>query len=201
MYYVNTGITSLLLLIAVFSRIVDSQLVEQPKTRSLDQETNWKTADSVYDFRAKDIKGNDLPLEKYRGNVLIIVNVASNCGLTDVNYRQLQQLYEKYMEKGLRILAFPSNQFGNQEPGTNEDISTFAQKYNVTFDMYAKVPVNGEDAHPLWKWLENQKGVEGEIPWNFTKFLVDRNGKPVERFGPKNAPVDMEESLRKYLFL
>ncbi|XP_032663213.1 glutathione peroxidase-like isoform X1 [Odontomachus brunneus] len=165
-----------------------------------DQETNWESAASVYDFHAKDINGNDVPLEKYRGNVLIIVNVASHCGLTDVNYKELEQLYEKYMANGLRILAFPCNQFGNQESGTNKEISEFVQQYNVTFDMYAKIDVNGENAHPLWKWLQNQKGVEGVISWNFTKFLVDRNGKPVEKFSPKSAPSDMEESLKKYLF-
>lgn len=139
-----------------------------------------------------------MSLEKYRGEVLIIVNVASNCSLTHLYYEQLQQLYDKYMTKGLRILAFPSNQFANQESGTNEDIFDFVHQFNVTFDMFAKINVNGEDAHPLWKWLKKQTDGS-EIKWNFTKFIVDRQGNVVERFEPTIKPLDMEETLQKYL--
>ncbi|EFN84221.1 Phospholipid hydroperoxide glutathione peroxidase, mitochondrial [Harpegnathos saltator] len=101
------------------------------------------------------------------------------------------------MTKGLRILAFPSNQFANQEPGTNEEILNFVQRYNVTFDMFEKIDVNGENAHPLWKWLEEQK--DGKIKWNFTKFIVDRKGQVVSRFEPHTEPLDMEDTLKKYL--
>jgi len=140
-------------------------------------------------------------LEKYRGHVLIIVNVASNCGLTDTNYKQLQQLYNKYSEKeGLRILAFPSNQFAGQEPGTSEEIQNFVKQYNVTFDMFEKINVNGENAHPLWKWLQTQKKglITNDIKWNFTKFIIDKEGKVVERFSPSTEPLSMEETLKKY---
>lgn len=185
--YVNIGITSLFLLITTFSRIAESE--------AFNQDIDWQSATSVYDFHADDIEGRDIALEKYRGHVLIIVNVASHCGLTTVNYKQLQQLYDKYATKGLRILAFPSNQFANQEPGTNEEILDFVKRFNVTFDMFAKIDVNGENAHPLWKWLQ-----EGhKIKWNFTKFIVDKRGEPVERFSPETNPLDMEESLKKYL--
>jgi len=142
-------------------------------------------------------------LEKYRGHVLIIVNVASNCLLTDTNYKQLQQLYNKYSEKeGLRILAFPSNQFAGQEPGTSDEIRNFVKQYNVTFDMFEKINVNGENAHPLWKWLQAQKKEEAfitnNIKWNFTKFIIDKEGKVVERFSPATEPLSMEKTLIKY---
>ncbi|XP_018372857.1 PREDICTED: probable phospholipid hydroperoxide glutathione peroxidase [Trachymyrmex cornetzi] len=164
------------------------------------QDTNWQSATSVYDFHANDILGKKVSLEKYRGHVLIIVNVASNCGLTDSNYKQLQQLYNKYSDNGLRILAFPSNQFAGQEPGTSEEILNFVKQYNVTFDMFEKIDVNGENAHPLWKWLKTQKGglITDAIKWNFTKFIVDKEGKPVERFSPSTEPLSMEESLKTY---
>lgn len=130
--------------------------------------------------------------------MLIIVNVASNCGLTHMNYRQLQLLYDKYMSKGLRILAFPVNQFANQEPGTNEEIANFVKQFNVTFDMFAKIDANGENAHPLWKWLKKQTDGS-DIQWNFAKFVVDRQGHVVERFSPKTEPLEMEDTLKKYL--
>lgn len=165
------------------------------------QDTDWESATSVYDFHANDILGKNVPLDKYRGHVLIIVNVASNCGLTDTNYKQLQQLYNQYSEKeGLRILAFPSNQFAGQEPGTSEEILNFVQQYNVTFDMYEKIDVNGENAHPLWKWLKTRKEglITNAIKWNFTKFIVDKEGKVVERFAPSTEPLSMEETLKNY---
>ncbi|XP_077262852.1 uncharacterized protein LOC143897807 [Temnothorax americanus] len=165
------------------------------------QDTNWQSATSVYDFHANDILGKDVSLGKYRGHVLVIVNVASNCGLTDTNYKQLQELYNKYSEKeGLRILAFPSNQFAGQEPGTSQEILNFVKRYNVTFDMFEKIDVNGENAHPLWKWMKTQKEglITNAIKWNFTKFIVDKEGKVVERFAPSTEPLSMEETLKKY---
>jgi len=172
-----------------------------PTSPEFDQDANYSSATSVYAFHANDISGKNVPLERYRGHVLIVVNVASNCGLTDANYRQLQQLYDKYSEKeGLRILAFPSNQFAGQEPGTPEEILNFVKQYNVTFDMFEKVDVNGEKAHPLWKWLKTQKEglFTNAIKWNFTKFIVDKEGKVVERFAPSTEPLAMEEALKKY---
>lgn len=166
-----------------------------------DQDINWQLATSVYDFHANDITGKNISLEKYRNHVLIIVNVASNCGLTDINYKQLQKLYNKYNEKeGLRILAFPSNQFAGQEPGTSEEILNFIKRYNVTFDIFGKVDVNGDNAHPLWKWLKIQKSgfITNDIKWNFTKFIIDKKGKVVERFSPSTEPLEMEETLKKY---
>lgn len=168
------------------------------------QSTDWSKATSIYDFHATDIKGNRVELDKYRGHVAVIVNVASNCGLTETNYKQLQSLYAKYGEsKGLRILAFPSNQFAGQEPGTSEEIAKFVSKYGVTFDMYEKVEVNGEGAHPLYKWLKSQKGGEGvisdDVKWNFSKFVVDKEGKVVARFAPTTEPFAMEDTLLKLM--
>lgn len=140
-------------------------------------------------------------MDKYRGHVCIIVNVASNCGLTDTNYRELVQLYDKYSEKeGLRIMAFPSNQFLSQEPGTSQDILQFVQKYDVTFDMFEKVDVNGDGAHPLWKWLKTQAAgfISDNIKWNFTKFIINKEGKVVSRYAPSSNPNEMESELKKY---
>ena len=168
----------------------------------IDQDKEWNKAKSIYEFHAKDIHGKDVSLDKYKGHVSIIINVASHCGLTDINYKQLQALYEKYGEsKGLRILAFPSNEFANQEPGTSEEILEFIKKYNVTFDMYEKILVNGENAHPLYKWLKSQdKGagtITDGIKWNFTKFIIDKNGQVVARFAPTTEPFSMEDTLLK----
>lgn len=167
---------------------------------SFDQDKDWNKATTIYDFHARDIRGNDVPLNKYRGHVCIIVNVASNCGLTDTNYRELVQLYEKYSEKeGLRILAFPSNQFGGQEPGTSEQILDFVKKYNVTFDMFEKVDVNGDNAHPLWKWMKTQASgfIVDSIKWNFSKFLINKEGKVVSRYAPTTEPLELESELKK----
>ncbi|XP_017793688.1 PREDICTED: probable phospholipid hydroperoxide glutathione peroxidase [Habropoda laboriosa] len=168
---------------------------------SFDQDKDWKLATTIYDFHAKDIHGNDVSLDKYRGHVCIIVNVASGCGLTDTHYKELVQLYEKYSEKeGLRILAFPSNQFGGQEPGTSQNILDFVKTYNVTFDMFEKIDVNGDEAHPLWKWLKTQASgfITGSIKWNFTKFLVNKEGKVVSRYGPTTSPLEIESELKNY---
>lgn len=161
----------------------------------------WKKASSVYEFTANDINGEPVSLEKYKGHVLLIVNVASKCGLTATNYKELVELDEKYREtKGLRILAFPCNQFSHQEPGTSEDIVCFAKKKNATFDMFEKIEVNGKNAHPLWKYLKyKQSGTFGDnIKWNFSKFIVDKEGQPVERFAPTTEPSKIAKHLEKY---
>uniref|UniRef100_A0A8C4SU45 phospholipid-hydroperoxide glutathione peroxidase n=1 Tax=Erpetoichthys calabaricus TaxID=27687 RepID=A0A8C4SU45_ERPCA len=144
------------------------------------QVEDWQKAKSIYEFMAKDIDGNEVSLEKYRGYACIITNV-------------LTQLHATYAEKGLRILGFPCNQFGKQEPGTEEEIKEFAKSYGAEFDLFSKIDVNGPHAHPLWKWMKEQpkgKGTLGNnIKWNFTKFLIDREGKVVKRYSPMDDPV------------
>ncbi|XP_069681351.1 uncharacterized protein [Periplaneta americana] len=162
---------------------------------------DWKNASSIYDFTVKDINGQDVSLEKYKSHVALIVNVASKCGLTATNYKELAELHDKYAEeKGLRILAFPCNQFNGQEPGDSEEIVCFARKKNANFDMFEKIDVNGNNASPLWKYLKHkQGGTLGDfIKWNFTKFIVDKNGQPVERHGPNVDPSKLVSSLEKY---
>lgn len=161
----------------------------------------WKNAKSIYEFSVNDINGQPVSLEKYKGHVCIIVNVASQCGLTKNNYKELVELYDEYAEsKGLRILAFPCNQFGNQEPGDAGAICSFIATKNVKFDTFEKINVNGNDAHPLWKYLKHKKGgmLGSFIKWNFTKFIVDKNGQVVERHGPNTNPKDLVKSLEKY---
>jgi len=163
---------------------------------------SWKNAKTLYEFKVKDIDGNEVDLKKYEGKPTLVVNVASNCGFTKNNYKQLNELYEKYEKDGLRILAFPSNQFNGQEPGCDIDIKEFAKKNNVKFDMFSKINVNGDGAHPLYKWLKNQKGgILGidAIKWNFTKFLVDKNGVPVKRYAPNVDPKDIEPDIKSHL--
>lgn len=162
---------------------------------------DWKKASSIYDFTVKDIDGHDVSLEKYRGHVCLIVNVACKWGLTGKNYEQLQALYDEYAEsKGLRILAFPCNQFGGQEPGTNEEIkATVTEKYGVKFDMFAKIEVNGSGADPLWCYLKSKKGgtLGDFIKWNFSKFLINKEGIPVQRYAPTVEPFAMKKDIEK----
>ncbi len=157
---------------------------------------------SLYDFEVETLDGRPTTLAEHRGKVLLIVNTASACGYTP-QFAGLEALYEKHKDAGLVVLGFPCNQFGFQEPGDAAQIGAFCQKnYGVTFPMHAKVDVNGRKAHPLWKWLEKQKrGVLGSsrIKWNFTKFLVDREGRVVERYAPRVAPEELEEDLVKLL--
>jgi len=164
----------------------------------------WKKAKSIYDFKAIDIDGKEVSLEQYRNHVCIIVNVASNCTTTDLQYKELQALCDELGNtKGLRILAFPCNQFRNQEPGTEAEIKAFAKsKYNVTFDMFSKIDVNGNAAHPLWKYLKYEKGgwFTSAIKWNFTKFTIDKNGKPVKRYSPAVEPHTMKFDLEALLW-
>lgn len=179
----------------------DQDCPESESLNDFDQYTNWKSAKSMYDFSAKDIDGNEVSLSKYRGFVCIVVNVASQCGLTETNYAQLVALYEKYRESHkLKILAFPCDQFAGQEPGSSKDILNFVKTYNVQFDLFEKVNVNGADAHPLWKWLKEKQGgfLGNAIKWNFTKFIIDKNGQPVDRFAPTTPPNDLEATLLKY---
>jgi|UniRef100_C5DAQ3 glutathione peroxidase len=157
---------------------------------------------SIYDFRVKTIRGEEQSLADYKGKVLLIVNTASKCGFTP-QYKELQELYEQYRDRGFVVLGFPCNQFGNQEPGTEEEIEQFCQvNYGVTFPMFAKVDVNGENAHPLFQYLkEKAPGVLGTkaIKWNFTKFLVDRNGNVVARFAPQTRPSELISEMEKLL--
>jgi len=157
---------------------------------------------SVYDFTVKDIEGNEVSLSKYRGKVLLIVNVASDCGLTERNYRELMVLQKELAIKGFQILGFPSNQFAGQEPKTNEEIRIWARDtYNVNFDMFSKISVNGPDADPLWRFLKERQGgiIFDGIKWNFTKFLVDRNGIPVARYSPSTHPFNIKDDIMKYI--
>ncbi|HMD84441.1 MAG TPA: glutathione peroxidase [Terriglobia bacterium] len=147
-------------------------------------------ASGFYDFTLRSIDGDSTPLSTYRGKVILVVNVASRCGFTP-QYSALESLYEKYKDQGLVILGFPANNFGSQEPGTNAEIKTFCStKYNVTFPMFSKVSVKGDDTTPLYQFLTEKANpaVAGEIKWNFTKFLVDRQGHVVARFEPAVTP-------------
>ncbi|CAL4988393.1 unnamed protein product [Urochloa decumbens] len=158
---------------------------------------------SIYDIAVKDIRGNDVKLSEYAGKVLLIVNVASQCGLTNSNYKELNVLYDKYRQKGLEILAFPCNQFASQEPGSNEDIQeTVCTRFKAEFPIFDKqINVNGKDAAPLFKYLKSQKGgfLGDGIKWNFTKFLVDKDGKVVGRYAPTTSPLKIENDIQKLL--
>jgi len=161
-------------------------------------------ASSVHEFTLNSIDGRPAPLSAYQGKVVLIVNVASRCGFTP-QYAGLEALYEKYKDRGFVILGFPANNFGGQEPGTNEEIKTFCStKYNVTFPMYSKISVKGDDQAPLYQFLTDKQAnpaTGGEIQWNFTKFLVDKNGKVVARFEPKVTPEspDVASAIEKAL--
>ncbi|KAL1834817.1 hypothetical protein DCAR_0105040 [Daucus carota subsp. sativus] len=157
---------------------------------------------SVHDFVVKDAKGNDVDLSQYKGKVLLIVNVASQCGLTNKNYTELSELYEQYRGSGFEILAFPCNQFAGQEPGTTEQIANFVcTKFKAEYPVFDKIHVNGSSASPLYKFLKSSKhGTFGDnIKWNFTKFLVDREGNVVNRFSPTTAPHKLEKDIKKLL--
>ena len=156
----------------------------------------------VYDFEVNTLNGDPASLEEYRGKVLLVVNVASKCGFTP-QYDGLEELYKKYKDEGLEVFGFPCNQFGAQEPGDAEEIANFCSTtFDVTFPMFEKVDVNGDDAHPFYKWLRQKKpGLAGttSIKWNFTKFLVDREGRVRWRFGPQEKPEALEKYIKKLL--
>jgi len=156
---------------------------------------------SIYDFTAKTLGGKDVSLADYRGEVLLVVNTASKCGFTP-QYEGLEKLYENLHPKGLTVLGFPCNQFGAQEPGSADEIGQFCQvNYGVSFPMFAKIDVNGPDAHPLYNYLKHEKsGLFGSrIKWNFTKFLIDRAGKVIARYAPTTKPKALEESIAKLI--
>jgi len=149
----------------------------------------------------KTIRGKEVKLKEYKGKVLLIVNTASKCGLTP-QYAGLEELYRKYAEKGFVVLGFPCNQFLGQEPGTAEEIEKFCtSKYDVTFPLFEKLEVNGENAHPLYQFLKNALPLEGknDIRWNFEKFLINDNGVTVKRYAPKTKPVELEKDIEELL--
>ena len=152
---------------------------------------------SIYNYKVKDANGKDVNLKEYEGKVLLIVNTATGCGFTP-QYKGLQELYDKYKKKGFEILDFPCNQFGNQAPGTEDEIHEFCTlNYNTTFPLFQKINVNGKEEEPLYSYLKSeQKGTLGNaIKWNFTKFLVDRTGKVVERYSPMTEPEKIEKDI------
>lgn len=156
---------------------------------------------SIYDYTVKDGKGGDVALSDYQGKVMLIVNTATGCGFTP-QYDGLQDLYEKYADQGFAILDFPCNQFAGQAPGTDEEIASFCTgRYGVTFPQFHKIDVNGENEEPLYTFLKSQIGGIGgsRIKWNFTKFLVDREGKVVARYAPNKTPKALEEEIEKLL--
>lgn len=156
---------------------------------------------SLFDYVVKDNKNNQVKMEQYKGKVLLIVNTATGCGFTP-QYEGLENLYKKYQQQGFEILDFPCNQFANQAPGNSEEISSFCTlKYGTTFPQFAKIDVNGAKEEPLYTYLKSQKsGIMGsKIKWNFTKFLIDREGNIVERFAPTTTPEKIEAAVQKLL--
>ncbi|MBQ8627566.1 MAG: glutathione peroxidase [Agathobacter sp.] len=156
---------------------------------------------NFYDYTVKDAEGKDISMKDYQGKVLLVVNTATGCGFTP-QYEGLQNLYEKYQEQGLEILDFPCNQFGNQAPGTEEEIGDFCQsRYGITFKMFKKVSVNGENEEPLFTFLKSKKGglMGKNIKWNFTKFLIDKEGNVVDRFSPTTTPEQIDAAVAKLL--
>jgi len=150
-----------------------------------------------YQFSAKSLQGKEIPMESYKGKTILVVNTASKCGLTP-QFEGLEKLYQKFKDKGLVILGFPCNQFANQEPGDEKSIAEGCIiNYGVSFPMFSKIEVNGENAHPIYKYLKKELGgiFSRKIKWNFTKFLISSDGKPIKRF----APITKPESIDKYL--
>jgi len=157
---------------------------------------------SIYDFNVVNIDGQEISMSKYKDKVLLIVNVASECGFTP-QYEGLEKLYQTYKEQGFMVLGFPSNQFREQEPASNEKIKFFCQgTYDVHFDMFSKIDVNGDNASPLYKFLKKEQGGFlwiDSIKWNFTKFLVDSKGKIVDRYAPSTTPKSIEKDIKKLI--
>ena len=157
---------------------------------------------TFHQFSAKSLQGKEVQMDAYKGKTVLVVNTASNCGLTP-QYKGLENLYKKHKDKGLVILGFPCNQFGNQEPGDEKAISEGCLlNYGVTFPMFAKIDVNGGNAHPIYKYLKEELSgfLGGKIKWNFTKFVIDKDGKPVKRFAPTVAPDIIDQYLEKNVF-
>jgi glutathione peroxidase-family protein len=187
--YIWPVLILVILLAGLFIMQIGAQGVAMNKQQPLTQK-------SIYDFILNDIDGHEVKLDRYRGQVILIVNVASKCGFTP-QYAGLQKIYLKYKDQGFVVLGFPANNFLSQEPGSNEEIKNFCStRYNVTFLMFAKISVKGEDKHPLYRFLTEEvtdPEFAGEITWNFNKFLVDRSGKIIARYGSREKPED--ESL------
>ena len=155
----------------------------------------------LYDFNVKDIYGEDISMSEYEGKVVLVVNTASKCGFTD-QFEGLEELYKDYKDKGFEILGFPCNQFGNQEPGSHKEIAEFCRlNYGVTFTMFEKIDVNGKNAHPLFNYLTDEtKGIFGKkVKWNFTKFLIDKNGNVIKRYAPTTVPKDIKQDIEKLI--
>lgn len=156
---------------------------------------------NFYDYSAKKMNGQEVSMSEYKGKVVLVVNTASKCGFTP-QLTELEELYKKYHEQGLEILGFPCNQFAKQDPGSNEEIQEFCSlNYGVTFTMFEKTDVNGENAHPLYEYLKNEtKGLFGkDVKWNFTKFLIDRDGNVVKRYGSAAKPLSFESRIKHLL--
>lgn len=183
---IRTAIAPLLCLIAVMSGVAE-YVSSQTQTAPMKEKKKM----SIYDFTMKSIDGDDVKLDQYRGKVMLIVNVASQCGYTP-QYEGLQKIYSTYKDRGFVVLGFPANNFGGQEPGSDQEIKTFCtSRYNVTFPMFSKISVKGADQHPLYKFLtdaETNPAFAGEISWNFNKFLVDRTGRIIARFESRDKP-------------
>ncbi|KAH6804350.1 glutathione peroxidase 2 [Perilla frutescens var. frutescens] len=173
-----------------------SAVEQEPEVQySALKDSGTESATSIYELTVKDIHGNDVPLSNYQGKVLLIVNVASKCGLTQSNYKELNILYDKYKDRAFEILAFPCNQFASQEPGTNEEIEeAVCTRFKADFPIFDKIEVNGKNTSPLYKFLKSEKGglFVNAIKWNFTKFLVNKEGKVVERYAPTTSPLAIE---------
>lgn len=157
---------------------------------------------SIYDYSAKSVDGKETSLKEYQGKVLLVVNVASRCGFTP-QYEGLEAIYKKYRDRGFEVLAFPCNQFGKQEPGTESEIKSFCEtNYQITFPIFSKIEVNGAGSHPVYEYLKKEAtGILGSeaIKWNFTKFLVNREGKVVKRFAPTDKPESLESVIESLL--
>ncbi|WP_436700708.1 glutathione peroxidase [Nocardioides sp. BYT-33-1] len=156
---------------------------------------------SLHDFKATAIDGREVDLSSYDGSVVLVVNTASKCGFTP-QYQGLQELYDSYGERGFAVLGFPCDQFAHQEPGTDDEIAAFCERnYGVSFPMFAKVDVNGKDAHPLFQWLKKEHGglIGGAIKWNFTKFLLGRDGRVLDRYAPTTEPAKISGDIEKAL--
>jgi len=156
---------------------------------------------TIYDFSAKDLSGNNVDFSDFKDKVLLIVNTASKCGFTP-QFEGLEKLHQQYKDQGLMVIGFPCNQFGSQDPGSNDEIGAFCQKnYGVDFLMMEKIDVNGNNEHPLYTWLKKQEGgfLTDGIKWNFTKFLVNRQGEVVERYAPTTKPESIEADIVKLL--
>ncbi len=173
----------------IFAMLIAAALFTGP---AFAQEGKQPMKAPVYSFTMKTLEGKDVPLSSYEGNVVMIVNTASFCGYTP-QYKDLETIYKQYKDKGFVVLGFPANDFGKQEPGKDEDIAAFCERnYGVSFPMFSKISVKGKDIHPLFQYLTTQTQFKEEIGWNFTKFLVDKNGAVVAKFQSKTKPTDKE---------